>query len=112
MAQLKLKIAEAKELATTVTETEAYKNTLETLKPAKKQEKPAAAEGEASKEEGAAAEAPKEEAAETAEDKEEKKDEVKEDWNKWEFLTELTGPDEVMVSTVHDPMRVRPSASR
>ena len=36
----------------------------------------------------------------------------KEDWNKWEFLTELTGPDEVMVSTVHDPMRVRPSPSR
>ncbi|KAK4155563.1 Pleckstrin homology domain-containing protein [Chaetomidium leptoderma] len=47
VAQVKAKIAEAKELAATVTETETYKKTLESLKPApvKKEEKaPAAAE--------------------------------------------------------------------
>ncbi|KAM4058488.1 pleckstrin-like domain-containing protein [Hirsutella rhossiliensis] len=44
VAQLKLKIAEAKELAVTVTESETYKKTLESLKPAAiltKEEKPA-----------------------------------------------------------------------
>ncbi|CEI64563.1 hypothetical protein FVEN_g11664 [Fusarium venenatum] len=51
VAQLKLKIAEAKELATTVTESETYKATLESFKPAKKEEKVA----EAPKEETAAA---------------------------------------------------------
>jgi hypothetical protein len=50
VAQLKLKIAEAKELATTVTESETYKATLESFKPAKKEEKVA----EAPKEETAA----------------------------------------------------------
>ncbi|KAK8142153.1 hypothetical protein G3M48_009264 [Beauveria asiatica] len=48
VAQLKAKIAEAKEIATSVTESEAYKNTLETLKPAPKEDakaaEPAAAE--------------------------------------------------------------------
>lgn len=46
VAQLKTKIAEAKELAGTVTESETYKKTLEGLKPApaKKEDKPAAAE--------------------------------------------------------------------
>jgi len=37
VSQLKLKIAEAKELATTVTESETYKTTLESFKPAKKE---------------------------------------------------------------------------
>ncbi|KAF7546604.1 hypothetical protein G7Z17_g8313 [Cylindrodendrum hubeiense] len=40
VAQLKAKIAEAKELATTVTESESYKSTIESFKPAKKEEKP------------------------------------------------------------------------
>ncbi|KAI0443219.1 Pleckstrin homology domain-containing protein [Xylaria telfairii] len=76
--QIKLKIAEAKELATTVTESEAYKQTLESLKPApvaKKEEKPVAAAAETPKEETAAeaAEEPKEAK------EEEKKDEVKEE---------------------------------
>ncbi|KAI0109079.1 Pleckstrin homology domain-containing protein [Nemania sp. FL0031] len=74
--QLKLKIAEAKELATTVTETEAYKQTLEALKPAppaKKEEKPAAAAAEAPKEE-----TPAEPAAEEAKE-EDKKEEPKEE---------------------------------
>jgi hypothetical protein len=46
VAQLKVKIAEAKELAATVTESETYKKTLESLKPApvKKEEKTAVAE--------------------------------------------------------------------
>ncbi|TDZ20618.1 hypothetical protein Cob_v006759 [Colletotrichum orbiculare MAFF 240422] len=39
ISQLKSKITEAKELASTITETEAYKAALETLKPAKKEEK-------------------------------------------------------------------------
>ncbi|KAI0877691.1 Pleckstrin homology domain-containing protein [Hypoxylon argillaceum] len=74
--QLKLKIAEAKELATTVTESEAYKQTLEALKPAppaKKEEKPAVVE--APKEEAPA------EAAEPAEEvkEEDKKEEPKEE---------------------------------
>ncbi|KAF3057418.1 putative immunogenic protein [Daldinia childiae] len=54
--QLKLKIAEAKELAATIAETEAYKQTIESLKPTK-EEKPA--EAEPAKEE--AKEEPKEE---------------------------------------------------
>lgn len=48
VAQLKAKIAEAKEIAASVTESEAYKNTLEILKPAPKEDakaaEPAAAE--------------------------------------------------------------------
>ncbi|KAM3514023.1 hypothetical protein MY11210_002340 [Beauveria gryllotalpidicola] len=48
VAQLKAKIAEAKEIAASVTESEAYKNTLEALKPAPKEDakaaEPAAAE--------------------------------------------------------------------
>lgn len=56
VAQLKTKIAEAKEIAASVTESEAYKNALESLKPAAKEEtvadetkaeETAAAEGEA-----------------------------------------------------------------
>ncbi|KAI0400189.1 Pleckstrin homology domain-containing protein [Xylaria palmicola] len=75
--QLKLKIAEAKELATAITESETYKQTLETLKPAKKEEKPVVAAAEAPKEEAAteAAEEPKDENKE--EPKEEKKEEPK-----------------------------------
>ncbi|TGJ85119.1 hypothetical protein E0Z10_g3621 [Xylaria hypoxylon] len=52
--QLKLKITEAKELATAVTESEVYKQTLETLKPApavKKEEKPVVAAAEEEKKE-------------------------------------------------------------
>ncbi|RYP65977.1 hypothetical protein DL771_008024 [Monosporascus sp. 5C6A] len=78
VAQLKLKIAEAKELAATVTESENYKHTMESLNPtaaAKKEEKPAA---EAPKEE-AAPEAPKEDAAVEEEKRDEIKDEKKED---------------------------------
>ncbi|KAI1759555.1 Pleckstrin homology domain-containing protein [Hypoxylon sp. FL1150] len=73
--QLKLKIAEAKELATTITESEAYKQTLESFKPTPppKEEKPV--EAEAAKEE--AKEEPKEEDKEEA--KEEKKEEEKKD---------------------------------
>ncbi|KAG6251685.1 hypothetical protein E4U23_000380 [Claviceps purpurea] len=40
VAQLKTKMAEAKELAATVTESESYKNALQTLKPAAKEEAP------------------------------------------------------------------------
>ncbi|KAG6050473.1 hypothetical protein E4U39_003946 [Claviceps sp. Clav50 group G5] len=40
VAQLKIKMAEAKELAATVSESEAYKNALQTLKPAAKEEAP------------------------------------------------------------------------
>ncbi|KAH7155492.1 Pleckstrin homology domain-containing protein [Dactylonectria estremocensis] len=81
VAQLKAKIAEAKELAVTVTESESYKATIESFKPAppaKKEEKPV----EAPKEEAPATdevvapvvaeETPKEEAVE-----ERKKEEVK-----------------------------------
>ncbi|RYP66238.1 hypothetical protein DL769_006082 [Monosporascus sp. CRB-8-3] len=78
VSQLKLKIAEAKELAAAVTESENYKHTMESLNPtaaAKKEEKPAA---ETPKEE-AAPEAPKEEAADEEEKKDEVKDEKKED---------------------------------
>ncbi|KAK8064898.1 hypothetical protein PG994_007536 [Apiospora phragmitis] len=59
VSQLKLRIAEAKELATTVTESETYKKTLETLKPtpaAKKEDKPAATEETPAVTEGAATE--------------------------------------------------------
>jgi len=87
VAQLKAKIAEAKELAATVTESETYKKTLEALKPAKKEEKapavaePAAETAEASTEaaaapaaeEAAVAEAPKEEAKEETKKEEEPK---------------------------------------
>ncbi|KAI0910389.1 Pleckstrin homology domain-containing protein [Ustulina deusta] len=76
--QIKVKIAEAKELATVVTESEAYKQTLEALKPApaaKKEEKPTAAAAEVPKEE-----TPVEAADETKEeDKEEPKEEKKEE---------------------------------
>ncbi|KAI1282753.1 Pleckstrin homology domain-containing protein [Xylaria sp. FL0933] len=80
--QIKLKIAEAKELAATVTESETYKKTLESLKPApaaKKEEKPAAPAAEAPKEETPAEAA--EEAKETKEEdkEEEKKEEKKEE---------------------------------
>ncbi|KAK4204030.1 Pleckstrin homology domain-containing protein [Triangularia verruculosa] len=92
VAQLKVKIAEAKELAATVTESETYKKTLESLKPApvKKEEKAAEPAAEAapvaSTEEAAAAvaeapveaaavETPQEEAKE--EEKAEKTEEVK-----------------------------------
>ncbi|KAK0734832.1 Pleckstrin homology domain-containing protein [Lasiosphaeria miniovina] len=72
VAQLKAKIAEAKELAATIPESETYKKTLESLKPAKKEEKaPSAepvAEAPAATEEvvaeAPAVEAPKEEAVE------------------------------------------------
>ncbi|KAI0882131.1 Pleckstrin homology domain-containing protein [Annulohypoxylon maeteangense] len=77
--QLKLKIAEAKEVAATIAETEAYKQTIESFKPTPppKEEKPAAAaEGEAPKEE--AKEEPKEEEDKVEEPKEEKKEEKKE----------------------------------
>ncbi|KAK0384017.1 hypothetical protein NLU13_8106 [Sarocladium strictum] len=67
VSQLKLKIAEAKELAATVTESETYKATIESFKPAK-EEKPVAAattEEPAKAEETPAAteDAPKEDAA-------------------------------------------------
>ncbi|KAI1752794.1 Pleckstrin homology domain-containing protein [Xylaria castorea] len=82
--QIKLKIAEAKELATTVAESETYKQTLESLKPvsaAKKEEKPAAVAAETPKEEtpAEAAEEPKEtkEEEKKEEAKEEKKEEPK-----------------------------------
>ncbi|KAI0197677.1 hypothetical protein F4808DRAFT_438390 [Astrocystis sublimbata] len=81
--QLKLKIAEAKELATTVAESETYKQTLESLKPApaakkeeKKEEKPAAV---AAATEPAKEETPAEAAEEAKETKEEEKEEAKEE---------------------------------
>ncbi|KAI1656906.1 Pleckstrin homology domain-containing protein [Daldinia decipiens] len=70
--QLKLKIAEAKELAATIAETEAYKQTLESLKPAK-EEKPA--EAEPAKEE--AKEEPKEEDKKEEPKEEDKKEDGK-----------------------------------
>jgi hypothetical protein len=75
VAQLKLKIAEAKELAPTVTESETYKKTLEGLKPTpavKKEEKPVAV-AEPVKEEV------KEEPAKEETKEEEKKEEIKEE---------------------------------
>ncbi|OTB19191.1 hypothetical protein K445DRAFT_190399 [Daldinia sp. EC12] len=74
--QLKLKIAEAKELAATITESETYKQTLESLKPAKetpKEEKPA--EAEPAKEE--AKEEPKEEDKKEEPKEEDKKEDGK-----------------------------------
>ncbi|KAI8626662.1 hypothetical protein F5Y19DRAFT_488031 [Xylariaceae sp. FL1651] len=76
--QLKLKIAEAKELATTVTESETYKMTLESLKPTpapKKEEKSVTAV------EAPTEETPKEPTEESKEDdkKEEPKEEKKEE---------------------------------
>jgi hypothetical protein len=75
VAQLKLKIAEAKELASAVTESETYKATLESFKPAKKEEKAV----ETPKEETAAAVPATEEAAPVAEEaaKEEEVKDVK-----------------------------------
>ncbi|RYP62074.1 hypothetical protein DL770_009649 [Monosporascus sp. CRB-9-2] len=77
VSQLKLKIAEAKELAATVTESENYKHTMESLNPTaapKKEEKAA----ETPKEE-VAPEAPKEDTAVEEEKKDEVKEEKKED---------------------------------
>ncbi|KAJ6782450.1 hypothetical protein PWT90_09448 [Aphanocladium album] len=59
VAQIKAKIAEAKEIAASVTDSEAYKNTFETLKPAPKEEAKAAAEE--TTEAAATEETPKEE---------------------------------------------------
>ncbi|KAK5631641.1 hypothetical protein RRF57_007355 [Xylaria bambusicola] len=80
--QIKVKIAEAKELAITVTESETYKQTLESLKPvpaAKKEEKSVA---EAPKEDapaGAAEEVKEAKEEEKEEAKDEKKEEKKEE---------------------------------
>ncbi|KAI1811833.1 Pleckstrin homology domain-containing protein [Poronia punctata] len=74
--QLKAKIAEAKELAVAVTESETYKNTLESLKPAKKEEKPVVAEAPKEEVGPETAEEAKEE-EEEEEKKEEKKEEPK-----------------------------------
>ncbi|KAL2018564.1 hypothetical protein VTK56DRAFT_606 [Thermocarpiscus australiensis] len=78
VAQLKAKIAEAKELAATVTESETYKKTLESLKPApaKKEEKAPAAEPAATTETPAAAETA---AAEPAKEEPKKEEPKKED---------------------------------
>ncbi|KAI1431389.1 hypothetical protein GGR50DRAFT_679741 [Xylaria sp. CBS 124048] len=73
--QLKLKIAEAKELAAVVAESEVYKKTLESLKPAPKEEKPVPAAAEAAKEEGA--EAPEESKEDDKEEPKEEKEEPK-----------------------------------
>lgn len=64
VAQLKAKIAEAKEIAASVTESEAYKNTLESLKPAPKEEAKAAepAAAEETTDVGKTEETPKEDA--------------------------------------------------
>lgn len=80
VSQLKLKITEAKELASAVTESETYKQTIESFKPAppKKEETPAEAPKEDSKPEEAAPapeEAPKEEEAKDERKKEEVKSE-------------------------------------
>ncbi|KAK2696201.1 hypothetical protein QWA68_004916 [Fusarium oxysporum] len=84
VAQLKLKIAEAKELATTVTESETYKATLESFKPTpvKKEEKASEAAKEETPAEAAAAVPATEEAAPVTEEtpkEEETKDERKKD---------------------------------
>ncbi|TQV98649.1 hypothetical protein V2A60_007633 [Cordyceps javanica] len=64
VAQIKAKIAEAKEIAASVTESEAYKNTLESLKPTPKEETKAAepAVAEESADAAKTEETPKEEA--------------------------------------------------
>ncbi|KAJ4862884.1 pleckstrin homology domain-containing protein [Trichoderma breve] len=77
VAQLKEKIAEAKELATTVTESEIYKQTIESFKPAPKEEKVEAPKEEAAPAEEAAAPAAEPAAAEETVAKEETKDELK-----------------------------------
>jgi hypothetical protein len=86
VAQLKTKIAEAKEASAAVTESEEYKSAVETLKkPAKKEEKKEATPAEAAAtEEVAKAEEPKtEEAPKEEGDKvEEAKDEAKEEGDK------------------------------
>lgn len=84
VSQLKLKIAEAKELATTVTESETYKTTLESFKPTpvKKEEKVAETAKEETPVEAAVAVPATEEAApvnEEAPKEEEIKDEHKKD---------------------------------
>ncbi|ENH61308.1 hypothetical protein BFJ69_g960 [Fusarium oxysporum] len=84
VAQLKLKIAEAKELATTVTESETYKATLESFKPTpvKKEEKASEAAKEETPAEAAVAVPATEEAAPVTEEtpkEEETKDERKKD---------------------------------
>ncbi|KAH7180861.1 Pleckstrin homology domain-containing protein [Fusarium sp. MPI-SDFR-AT-0072] len=84
VAQLKLKIAEAKELATTVIESETYKATLESFKPTpvKKEEKAAEAAKEETLAEAAVAVPATEEAAPITEEtpkEEETKDERKKD---------------------------------
>ncbi|KAM6513213.1 hypothetical protein FALCPG4_015670 [Fusarium falciforme] len=80
VAQLKLKIAEAKELAATVTESETYKKTLEGFKhpPSKKEEEaPEAPKGEAKTEEPASAVAAAAEETPKEEEEERKKDDAK-----------------------------------
>lgn len=72
VAQIKAKIAEAKEIATSVTESEAYKNTLESFKPAPKEEVKAAEPAAAAE---ATTEAPA--AEEAAEEGEAAKEEAK-----------------------------------
>ncbi|KAF4503200.1 hypothetical protein FAGAP_551 [Fusarium agapanthi] len=84
VSQLKLKIAEAKELATTITESETYRATLESFKPApvKKEEKAAEAAKEETPAEAAVAVPSTEEAAPATEEtpkEEEIKDERKKD---------------------------------
>lgn len=79
VSQLKLKIAEAKELVPTVTESENYKKTIESFKPVVKKEEKAPAAAEAAKEEPAKEEAAKDAEAPAAEAKKEevKKEEPK-----------------------------------
>ncbi|KAM0455239.1 hypothetical protein ACHAO4_004115 [Trichoderma viride] len=80
VAQLKEKIAEAKELATAVTESEVYKQTIESFKPAPKEEKIEAPKEEVAPVEEAAAAVPAEETAaktEEAAKEEPAKDELK-----------------------------------
>ncbi|KAM0262882.1 hypothetical protein ACHAQJ_001473 [Trichoderma viride] len=76
VAQLKEKIAEAKELATTVTESDVYKQTIESFKPAPKEEKVEAPKEEAAPAEETAAKT-EEPAKEEETAKEETKDELK-----------------------------------
>ncbi|KAK1764822.1 Pleckstrin homology domain-containing protein [Phialemonium atrogriseum] len=82
VGQLKLKIAEAKELVPIVTESENYKKTIESFKPAAKEKAPAAPVAEAAKEETAAEAAPKDAAETPAE--EAKEDDKKEEPKKEE----------------------------
>ncbi|KAK2937315.1 PH-like domain superfamily [Fusarium oxysporum f. sp. vasinfectum] len=103
VAQLKLKIAEAKELATTVTESETYKATLESFKPTpvKKEEKASDAAKEETPAEAAVAVPATEEAAPVTEETpkdEETKDERKKDV-KSEEPKRRSPADEVAVET-------------